>query len=70
MYTFQVLNGKVKNLERQKKALLVKLEKNPFEQLNMLQRELNETKKKLEEANQKIAVSLMIHRHSFHHILN
>ncbi|PFX34015.1 spindle pole body component 110-like [Stylophora pistillata] len=51
----KVLNGKVKNLERQKKALLVKLEKNPFEQLNMLQRELNETKKKLEEANQKIA---------------
>ena len=52
-------------MERQKKALWVKLEKNPLEQLNKLQRELNDTKKKLDEANQKMAVSIMVPGHIF-----
>ena len=60
-FTSQILNGKVKNLERQKKALMVKLEQNPIEQLNKLQRELSDTKKKLEEANHKLAVSIKVY---------
>lgn len=56
----QTLNGKVKNLERQKKVLLQKLEQNPIDQQQEMQSELNDTNNKLKEVNQKLAVSMEI----------
>ncbi|KAJ7351845.1 hypothetical protein OS493_035328 [Desmophyllum pertusum] len=57
-HEIKTLNGKVKNLERQKKVLLQKLEQNPSDQQQDMQSELNDTNNKLKEVNQKLAVSL------------
>ena len=53
----QTLQAKVKNLERQRKAFLEKLEQNPIEQQNKLEKELNDTSRQLRGATQKLVVS-------------
>ena len=57
LFLQQTLQAKVKNLERQKKTLLEKLEQNPIEQQNKLEKELNDISRQLRETTQKLVVS-------------
>ncbi|KAM7451079.1 hypothetical protein ABFA07_001447 [Porites harrisoni] len=56
-YEVKTLQAKVKNLEKQRKIFLEKLEQNPIEQQNKLEKELNDTSRQLREITQKLVSS-------------
>ena len=56
LFSPQTLQAKVRSLEKQKKIFLEKLEQNPIEQQNKMEKELNDTSRQLRETTQRLVV--------------